>query len=73
RGLTLEPDFASAYWCLVTVALEKNDGKLAVEGLTAYEKAFDVSFDRGELAKQEGYQQIARTREFSSWAKARKP
>ncbi len=73
RGMALEPDFASAYWCLVAVALAKNDGKLAVEGLTAYEEAFDARFDPDELAKTEAYQQIARTSEFTSWAKAHEP
>jgi tetratricopeptide (TPR) repeat protein len=72
RGMALEPDFKQAYWCLVTVGLDRNDGKLAVEGLVAYEKAFDVSFDVDELAGQDAYKKIARTREFGAWAKSRK-
>jgi tetratricopeptide (TPR) repeat protein len=72
RGMALEPDFKQAYWCLVTVGLDRNDAKLAVEGLTAYEKAFDVSFDPDELANDDAYKNIAATREFAGWAKARK-
>ncbi len=72
RGLALEADFKPAYWCLVSVALERNDGKLAVDALKAYEKAFDVQFDPAVLAQQEGYATIGKTREFSAWAKARK-
>lgn len=70
RAMAIEPDYKQAYWCLVTVALERNDGKLAVEGLTAYEKAFGVRFDPARLAEQESYKEISRTREFADWAKA---
>jgi hypothetical protein len=72
RGMALEPDYKQAYWCLVSVGLDRNDGKLAVEGLTAYEKSFNADFDPDELAKQDGYKEIARTPEFAAWAKARK-
>jgi hypothetical protein len=72
RGMALEPDYKQAYWCLVSVGLDRNDGKLAVEGLMAYEKAFDAVFDPDELARQDGYKEIARTPEFAAWAKARK-
>jgi hypothetical protein len=72
RGMALEPDYKQAYWCLVGVGLDRNDGKLAVEGLTAYEKAFNETFDPDALAKLDGYKEIARTREFASWAKARR-
>lgn len=71
RGIALEADFKPVYWCLVSVALERNDGKLAVAALTAYEKAFGVHFDPTQLAQQEGYQAIGKTREFTAWAKAR--
>lgn len=74
RGIALEVDYKSAYWCLVSLALERNDGKLAVDALTQYEKAFDVRFDPAELARQAPYESISRTREFAAWAskKARK-
>jgi hypothetical protein len=72
RGMVLEPDYRQAYWCLVSVGLDRNDGKLAVEGLTAYEKAFNETFDPDELAKQDAYKEIARTREFAAWAKTRR-
>jgi tetratricopeptide (TPR) repeat protein len=72
RGIALEADFKPAYWCLVSVALERNDGRLAVEALTAYEKAFGVSFDVARLAQQEGYERIGKTREFAAWARAHK-
>lgn len=71
RGIAMEADFKPAYWCLVSVALQRNDGRLAVDALTAYEKAFDVHFDPARLAQQEGYERIARTGEFAAWAKAR--
>lgn len=72
RGIALEADFKPAYWCLISVAIERNDGKLAVGALTAYEKAFGVHFDPAELAQQEGYEDIGKTREYAAWAKARR-
>jgi hypothetical protein len=72
RGMALEADYKPAYWCLVSVAIERNDGRLAVDALRAYEKAFDVSFDPALLAQQEGYQAIGRTPEFAAWAQARR-
>jgi tetratricopeptide (TPR) repeat protein len=72
RAIAFEPDFKQAYWCLVAVGTSSNDGKVTVEGLVAYEKAFNLSFDPDKLAAQDGYKEIARTREFEAWAKARK-
>lgn len=72
RGIALEADFKAAYWCLVSVAIGRNDGKLAVDTLTAYEKAFGVRFDPAQLAQQEGYKDIGKTRQFAAWAKARR-
>jgi tetratricopeptide (TPR) repeat protein len=72
RAIALEPDFKQGYWCLIAVGTNSNDGKLAVEGLTAYEKAFQLSLDPDSLAAEEAYKHISRTREFAAWAKARK-
>lgn len=49
RGMALEPDHKPAYWCLVTVGIATKSGKIAVEGLKAYEKAFAVEFDLDKL------------------------
>jgi hypothetical protein len=68
RGIALESDYSSAYWCLVSLALERNDGKLAVEALTQYERAFNVRFDPAQLAQQQAYGKISQTPEFSAWA-----
>jgi hypothetical protein len=73
RGMALEADYKPAYWCLVQVAIERNDGRLAVDALTAYEKAFGMHFDPALLAQQEGYAAIGRTPEFAAWARARRP
>ena len=72
RAIAAEPDFKHGYWCLVTVGTSSNDGKLAVEGLTAYEKAFEVSFNPDKVAAQDVYKNVARTPEFAAWAKSRK-
>jgi tetratricopeptide (TPR) repeat protein len=72
RAIASEPDFKQGYWCLVTVGTSSNDGKLAVEGLTGYEKAFDVSFHPDKLAAQDVYKKVARTPEYAAWAKSRK-
>jgi hypothetical protein len=72
RAIAAEPDFKHGYWCLVTVGTSSNDGKLAVEGLTAYEKAFEVSFNPDKVAAQDVYRNVARTPEFAAWAKSRK-
>jgi hypothetical protein len=72
RGVELEADYGPAYWCLVSLAIRRNDGRLAVDTLTAYEKAFGARFDPAELARQEGYERIHKTREFAAWAKARR-
>ena len=70
--LALEADHKPAYWCLVTVGLSTRNGKIAVEGLKAYEKAFAVEFDLDLLAAKDPYKEIARTPEFTAWAKARR-
>ncbi len=72
RAIALERDFRQAYWCLVTVGLESGNAKLTVDGLSAYEKAFDEQIDATALAKQEAYKSFARTPEFARWAKAKK-
>ena len=72
RGIELEGDFKPAYWCVVSAAIERNDGKAVVDALSAYEKAFGVRFDAAKLAQQEPYQAVSKTREFAAWARARK-
>lgn len=72
RAIASEPDFKQGYWCLVTVGTSSNNGKLAVEGLDAYERAFDVSFNPDKLAAQDAYKNVVSTPEFAAWAKSRK-
>jgi tetratricopeptide (TPR) repeat protein len=72
RGIALEPDHKPAYWCLVTVGIATKSGRVAVEGLKAYEKAFAVEFDLDKLGTQDEYKEISRTPEFAAWAKARR-
>ena len=72
QGMALEPDHKPAYWCLVGVGLAAKSGKLAVEGLKAYEKAFSMEFDVDKLAAIENYREIARTPEFAAWKKSRR-
>lgn len=72
RGMALEPDHKPAYWCLVSVGIATRNGRIAVEGLKAYEKAFDLEFDLDKLAALDDYKEIARTPEFSSWRKSRR-
>jgi len=72
RGMALEPDHKPAYWCLVEVGLDSNNGRIVVEGLSAYEKAFSVQFDPAKLAVMDPYKTIARTPEFAAWAKKRR-
>ncbi len=71
-GMTVEPDYKQAYWCLVEVGLETQNGKIAVEGLKAYEKAFSTEFDLDKLACLDPYKEIARTPEFAAWRKSRR-
>ena len=72
RGMAIEDDHKPAYWCLVTVGLATRNGKIAVEGLKAYEKAFAVEFDLDKLGAQDAYKEVARTPEFGAWAKSRR-
>jgi tetratricopeptide (TPR) repeat protein len=72
RGMALEPEHKQAYWCLVAVGVGAKSGKIAVEGLKAYEKAFAVEFDLNKLGTQDEYKEIARTPEFAAWAKSRR-
>lgn len=72
RGMALEPDHKPAYWCLVSVGIGAKNGRITVEGLKAYEKAFAVEFDPEKLAAQGEYQEIGRTPEFADWAKSRR-
>lgn len=71
-AMALEPDHQPAYWCLVEVGLDANNGKITIEGLTAYEKAFKVEFDAVKLAGLDAYKAISKTPEFAAWAKRRK-
>ena len=72
RGMALEPDHKPAYWCLVSVGIATRNGKIAVEGLKAYEKAFSMEFDLDKLAAIDDYKEIARTPEFAAWKKSRR-
>ena len=72
RGMTLEADHKPAYWCLVSVGIVTRDGKIAVEGLKAYEKAFSMEFDLDKLGAIDDYKEIARTPEFAAWKKSRR-
>jgi hypothetical protein len=72
RGMALEPDHKPAYWCLVSVGIATRNGKIAVEGLKAYEKAFEMEFDLDKLAAIDDYKDIARTPEFAAWKKTRR-
>jgi hypothetical protein len=72
RGMALESDHKPAYWCLVSVGIESRSGKIAVEGLKAYETAFSMEFDLEKLGALEAYREIARTPEFAAWKKSRR-
>jgi hypothetical protein len=71
RGIALEADYKSGYWCLVTVGTSTKNGKIAVEGLQSYEKAFNKRFDLVQLGALDAYKEIARTPEFVAWKKSR--
>jgi hypothetical protein len=70
--MALEPEHRPAYWCLVSVGIAARNGKIAVEGLKAYEKAFSMEFDLDKLATIDDYKEIARTPEFLAWKKRRR-
>jgi len=72
QGISVEPDHKNAYWCLVGVGIATNNGKIAVDGLKAFEKAFDTEFDLDKLGQLENYQRIAKTPEFAAWKKSRR-
>ncbi len=72
RAMSLEPDFKSGYWGLVTVGLQSKNPTLALSALSAYEKAFNAEFDPNELAKLEPYRELSKTPEFAAWAKKRR-
>ena len=72
RSMALESDHKAGYWCLVTVGLNTKSGKIAVEGLKAYEGAFSVEFNLNELAAIAEYKEIAATPEFVAWRKSRR-
>jgi hypothetical protein len=72
RGMQLEPDHKAAYWCLVAVGIGQRSGKIAVEGLKAYESAFSVVFNLDHLSSQVEYKEIAATPEFAAWRKSRR-
>jgi hypothetical protein len=72
RGMALEPEHRPAYWCLVSVGIAARNGKIAVEGLKAYEKAFRMEFDLDKLAAIDDYKEVARTPEFLAWKKRRR-
>ena len=72
RGIELEADFQPAYWGVVTAGLQSRNPKLALSGLSAYEKAFEMQFDPDKLAQIDEYRDLGRTPEFAAWAKSRR-
>jgi tetratricopeptide (TPR) repeat protein len=72
RGIELEADFQPAYWGVVTAGLQSKNPKLALSGLSAYEKAFKMEFDPDRLAQLDEYRDLGRTPEFAAWAKSRR-
>lgn len=72
RGMALEPDHKPAYWCLVNVGIATKSPKLAIEGLKAYERAFNIEFNLDKLAALEPYHELARTSDFAAWKKSRR-
>lgn len=72
RGIALEADFQPAYWGVVTAGLQSRNPKLALAGLSAYEKAFQMEFDPDRLAQLDEYRELGRTPEFAAWAKSRR-
>lgn len=72
HGMALEPDHKPAYWCLIGVGVASKQGKYAVEGLSAYERAFSVDFDPRKLSAMQEYREVSRTPEFAAWAKKKR-
>jgi hypothetical protein len=72
RGIELEADFQPAYWGVVTAGLQSRNPKVALSGLSAYEKAFSMEFDADKLAQLDEYRDLGRTPEFAAWAKTRR-
>ena len=72
RAMALESDFPSGYWGTVTAGIESKNPKVALAALSAYEQAFQVSFDPEVLARTDPYRTIAATPEFAAWAKQRR-
>jgi hypothetical protein len=72
RSITVEGDFKSGYWGTITAGIEGGNPKVALAALSAYEQAFQVSFDPDVLAKTDPYRTIAGTPEFAAWAKLRR-
>jgi predicted Zn-dependent protease len=72
RATAVEPDFKSGYWGLITAGIESGNAKVTLAALSAYEKAFEVSFDPDVLAKTDPYRSIAGTPEFAAWARQRR-
>jgi hypothetical protein len=71
QSMALEADNEAGYWCLVSVGTTAGNGKIAVEGLKAYEKAFGMQLDLAKIGALEHYKDIARTPEFLAWKKSR--
>jgi hypothetical protein len=72
RATAVESDFKSGYWGLITAGIESGNPKVTLAALSAYEKAFEVSFDPDVLAKTDPYRAIAGTPEFAAWARQRR-
>jgi len=72
RAMAVEPDFKSGYWGTVSVGIESKNPKVVLAALSAYEQAFQVSFDPDALARSDPYRAIAGTPEFAAWAKQRR-
>jgi hypothetical protein len=72
RAMAVESDFKSGYWGAITVGIESKNPRVTLAALSAYEQAFQVSFDPDVLARTDPYRAIAGTPEFAAWAKQRR-
>jgi hypothetical protein len=72
RAMAVESDLKLGYWGTITAGFESKNPKVVLATLSAYEEAFQVSFDPDVLAGSDPYRAIAGTPEFAAWAKQRR-
>ena len=66
-AITLEPDFETAYWTLVSVQNMQKDYTSVIETLSSLKDLFGYQFTKENFRNEPFYQEFSQSSEFENW------